>query len=171
MNITKQFMAKRQRTEQDKIFFWRPYQVHGYLSNWSTHGVDEGPHHFQTVEHYLMFHKAMAMGDTSQAGRILQAKSPNEAKKMGRAVVGFKEELWEAVREDIMLRGLRLKVEQHPDLRKELLLTKGKTLAEASPKDMLWGIGLSAKDPRAQDEPQWRGRNLLGKAWMRVRDE
>lgn len=37
--------------------------------------------------------------------------------------------------------------------------------------DAVWGIGLAADDPRAQDPEQWPGRNLLGFALMRVRAE
>lgn len=35
--------------------------------------------------------------------------------------------------------------------------------------DRVWGIGLSATDPRAHDPTQWRGRNLLGFALMHAR--
>jgi len=43
-------------------------------------------------------------------------------------------------------------------------------LAEASPFDTKWGIGLSADDPRARRRRQWQGRNLLGEVLMEVRD-
>ena len=43
-------------------------------------------------------------------------------------------------------------------------------LAEASPHDMKWGIGLSADDPRARRRHSWPGRNLLGEVLMEVRD-
>ena len=46
-----------------------------------------------------------------------------------------------------------------------------KTIVEASPYDVIWGIGLRADDPRALEPAKWRGVNLLGQALMQVRDE
>ena len=44
-----------------------------------------------------------------------------------------------------------------------LLSTGTKLLAEASPFDPVWGIGLRADDPEARDPRLWRGKHLLGK--------
>ena len=46
--------------------------------------------------------------------------------------------------------------------------TEGCTIAEASPYDRIWGIGISVAE--AGDGDEWRGTNLLGIALMRVRD-
>ena len=43
-------------------------------------------------------------------------------------------------------------------------------LAEASPHDPLWGIGLSAHDPRASSPDSWCGQNLLGQALENARE-
>ena len=66
-----------------------------------------------------------------------------------------------------MLAGLRLKVQQHPELRAALALTRPAVLAEASPDDVVWGIGCGP----TEDTSRWRGENLLGKLWMKVREE
>ncbi|MDQ1651494.1 MAG: hypothetical protein QOI35_694, partial [Cryptosporangiaceae bacterium] len=50
---------------------------------------------------------------------------------------------------------------QHPDRLSYLLATGGQVLVEASPRDRIWGIGLTAADPRALDPDQWLGLNLL----------
>jgi predicted NAD-dependent protein-ADP-ribosyltransferase YbiA (DUF1768 family) len=44
-------------------------------------------------------------------------------------------------------------------------------LVEASPRDTIWGIGLSASNERALDSRTWRGLNLLGFALMKARAE
>ena len=58
------------------------------------------------------------------------------------------------------------------DLREKLLDPKfdGKTFVEASPYDRIWGVGLAQDDPAIDDERNWKGRNLLGKAITEVRD-
>ena len=60
---------------------------------------------------------------------------------------------------------------QNPELKEALLSTAGTTMVEASPFDRIWGIGLTEKNPHAQDRNQWRGRNLLGKILTEVREE
>ena len=44
-------------------------------------------------------------------------------------------------------------------------------MAEASPDDRIWGIGMDQNEAAGTDSSQWRGRNLLGFALMEVRDE
>jgi ribA/ribD-fused uncharacterized protein len=43
-------------------------------------------------------------------------------------------------------------------------------LVEASPRDRIWGIGLTATDERAASPATWQGLNLLGFALMQARD-
>lgn len=158
---------KRVKQEKEYVFFWQAWQVNGRLSNWSLYGVrDKEDVFYRTLEHYLMYHKAMTMGDKRMAKNILVASTPGRAKVLGRQVKFYDENKWRAMREDIMYSGLLLKVAQHPDVKKLLMETGDKIIAEASPLDAIWGIGCEATN----DEEKWKGLNLLGKAWMRVRD-
>ena len=50
------------------------------------------------------------------------------------------------------------------------LSTGIKRLAEASPLDPVWGVGLRADDPRAKGPRQWRGKIVLGEALSAVRE-
>ena len=63
------------------------------------------------------------------------------------------------------------KSSQNPELKQPILATGDRILAEASPLDRVWGIGLHGTDPRAQDRSQWQGSSLLGSILMRVRAE
>lgn len=117
-----------------------------------------------------MYHKAILMGDTEIAGRIMGTKTPQVAKKLGREVRNFDEDKWQAAREPIVRKGLMLKTMQHVGVKDVLFSTVGQVLAEASPYDKVWGIGLSATDRRSQDQNEWRGQNLMGKLWMQVRE-
>lgn len=71
----------------------------------------------------------------------------------------------------IVKNGNLHKFQQNPHLRKELFKTQGRTMVEASPYDTIWGIGLEADDPLAQQRSTWKGTNLLGQALTEVREE
>ena len=79
--------------------------------------------------------------------------------------------MWECVRYGFMVYANYLKYSQNPDLAQKLLSTKDKVLVEASPSDLVWGIGLGENQDISilDDEKNWRGRNLLGESLMRVR--
>ena len=60
---------------------------------------------------------------------------------------------------------------QNPHLKEKLLQTTGTILVEASPWDVLWGIGMNAWDPRALERKNWRGNNWLGFILTELREE
>ena len=125
---------------------------------------------YNTTEHWMMAQKALLFNDLEIYQKIIAAKSPAEAKALGRQVRGFDEASWNARRSEIVVRGNLEKFRQHPDLQAFLLQSKGRVLVEASPVDSIWGIGLAADDERAANPRQWLGLNLLGFALMEVRD-
>jgi ribA/ribD-fused uncharacterized protein len=69
--------------------------------------------------------------------------------------------------------GNHAKLTQNAELLEQLrgCAIAGTTLVEASPYDKIWGIGLAATDPRAQNPAQWRGQNLFGKILTELRDQ
>lgn len=141
------------------------------LSQWHPSRFWIGGDEFRTAEHWMMYAKARLFGDEDAALAILAAESPARAKALGRRVVSFDEAVWEIHRERIVAEGSRAKFTQHSDLRRHLLDTAPALLAEASPTDRIWGIGLRATDPAALRPREWRGRNLLGRVLTRLRDE
>ena len=50
-----------------------------------------------------------------------------------------------------------------------LIDTAGKEIAEASPYDRNWGIGISLSNPKAQYKENWRGKNWCGEVLEAVR--
>ena len=54
---------------------------------------------------------------------------------------------------------------------KKLIATGSAVMAEASPLDKIWGIGMSAYDPKAKHPDMWNGENLLGSILMEIRDQ
>ena len=66
-----------------------------------------------------------------------------------------------------MLHSLLAKFHSCADSRTMLLETGSRVLAEASPRDCKWGIGLSKT--KASAGLPWRGKNLLGETLYQVR--
>jgi ribA/ribD-fused uncharacterized protein len=124
---------------------------------------------FGSAEHYMMWRKACLFDDRQRAGEILHAKSPAQAKAIGREVSGFDDETWTQHRWEIVVAGSVAKFGSDPALRDYLLGTGRRVLAEASPVDRVWGIGLAADSDNAEKPQQWRGLNLLGFALMEAR--
>jgi ribA/ribD-fused uncharacterized protein len=117
----------------------------------------------------MMWRKACLFDDRQCADEILHAKSPAQAKAIGREVSGFDEETWTRHRWEIVVAGSVAKFDSDPALRDYLAGTGRRVLVEASPVDRIWGIGLAADSDDAEKPQQWRGLNLLGFALMEAR--
>jgi len=141
------------------------------FSQWYRCSFSVDGQSFSCAEQYMMHGKAVLFGDQEVALEILVADHPRQHKALGRKVKGFDDAVWRRTREGIVVSGNRAKFTQNLALRELLLATRGTTLVEASPYDRIWGIGLAASDPRAQDARQWKGQNLLGKILTALRDE
>lgn len=126
---------------------------------------------FSTVEHYLAWRKAVLFGDAHAAERILRAESPTKAKAIGRSVTPFNDEVWKAHRLEVAVAGNIAKFSAHPELADYLAQTGHKVLADASPIDRVWGIGLAADDPSAKDPQLWPGLNIMGFSLMEARSQ
>ena len=166
--------AVRSGWRPEFLFFWGHTPKHAeigkhVLSQWwpATFSIDDQL--YPTAEHYMMAQKAKLFGDEVTYLDILSAAGPAEAKALGRRVKGFNEEVWAAHRFQIAVRGNTAKFGQNASLEDWLIGTGNVVLAEASPVDRIWGIGLAADDKRASDPQTWRGLNLLGFALMEAR--
>ncbi|WP_233218997.1 NADAR family protein [Adhaeribacter arboris] len=123
-----------------------------------------------TAEHWMMAQKAHLFGDSDAFDKIVKARTPGEAKAIGREVKNFDDSVWEEQRFEIVVNGSLQKFGQHQDLQEFLINTKDRILVEASPVDNIWGIGLSVDDKKAENPEHWEGLNLLGFALMETRD-
>lgn len=125
---------------------------------------------YATAEHWMMAAKARLFGDAEAERAVLAARTPAEAKNAGRLVRDFDETTWARERFGIVVEGSVHKFTSDPALRDFLAGMGRRVLVEASPLDRVWGIGLAADDPRAQDPTRWQGANLLGFALMAARE-
>ncbi|MEU5456233.1 NADAR family protein [Streptomyces globisporus] len=125
---------------------------------------------YASAEHWMMAGKARLFGDPAAEAAAVTAKSPAAAKKAGRLVRGFDEDVWIRERFALVVAGSVHKFGQDRELAGYLLGTGDRVLVEASPRDRIWGIGLAADDERAERPQEWRGLNLLGFALMEARE-
>ena len=126
---------------------------------------------YNCAEQYMMHQKALMFGDVAMAEAIMSTEVPLEQKRFGRKVTPFDPVRWGQACIQIVAKGNYAKFTQNPAFLEKLLATKGTTLVEASPRDRVWGIGMGAKNPLAQDRKNWRGRNQLGEVLTRVREQ
>lgn len=157
------------------LFFWghRPSWdgtiTKTCLSQWFESPFDYDGIRYLTAEQFMMAGKARLFNDTLSLDCILESHNPGAIKKLGRAVLGFDEDVWNEARFDIVVRGNMAKFSQNPALQQFLINTGDRVLAEASPTDKIWGIGMSETDPGVENPNLWKGLNLLGFALMEVR--
>ncbi|MEQ1499741.1 MAG: NADAR family protein [Novosphingobium sp.] len=147
-------------------FFWS-----GPFSQWHKTGFTVDGQHYVTAEQFMMAEKARLFEDHDTREAILSAEDPGEQKRLGRQVRGFDQAQWDAAARNIVYRGNRAKFTTHRDLLQMLFDTEGTSLAEASPVDTIWGIGLAADAANATDRAKWLGKNWLGETLQRLRDD
>jgi ribA/ribD-fused uncharacterized protein len=139
------------------------------FSQWFAHAFEHDGTRYGTAEHFMMAGKARLFGDDDALGRILTARTPAQAKVIGREVRQFTPAIWDAECLGIVTLGSIAKFSSSPELRAYLLGTGDRVLVEASPRDRIWGIGMGRDNPLVERPSQWRGRNLLGFALMNAR--
>ena len=159
----------------DFLFFWgHQSKVDAIsetcLSQWYGSPFKDQGILYKTAEHFMMAAKATLFADHEALRAILESPNPADAKAIGRRIKGYDDDHWNQHRYAYVVAGNYAKFTQHAALKEYLLLTGDRVLAEASPVDKIWGIGLDKNDPAAGNPNLWKGLNHLGFALMEVRD-
>lgn len=152
------------------ICFHNPNEENGYLSNWYPSPFTVEKKTFSSMEQFMMYRKAICFGDEAVATNILAAHDASQIKALGRQVSNFDEHVWNGIKQIVVYEGLLTKFLQNGDLKDKLISTGEAILAECAVKDLIWGVGLSMKDPDRLDKTKWKGQNLLGYTLMMVRE-
>ena len=151
----------------DVVLFWHPPSA---FSQWTLSPFTVDLVEYNCAEQFMMASKARLFGDDTALSAILATTDPREQKRLARHVRLFDPELWRSECEHVVLHGNLAKFSQNEEMHLALIQTGDRRLAEASPHDALWGIGLSAHDPRASSPDSWCGQNLLGQALENARE-
>ena len=134
---------------------------HSFLSNFAHRPIIIKGKTWVTVEHIFQAAKTL---DENIREQIRLAPTPGIAKQMGRKVHLRSD--WEQIKQDIMLKSVRLKFRLSPGLKEQLLSTKDAVLIEGNTwHDNVWG------DCRCSKCQEIKGENLLGQILMQVREE
>ena len=160
-------------------FFWKPDGNNGGFSQWSDHSIELSNQPFaydgesiiyDNAEQAMIAAKAFTFQDFDIIPEIMECKNLALIRRLGRKVKNFDHQIWNNVKEDIVYRINLAKFRQHTDLRVLLQNTGNDIIANASPYDKIWGIGLSENNIMVQNQDNWIGLNLLGKILQRVRN-
>jgi len=152
------------------ICFHNPNEENAYLSNWYPSPFTVEKKNFSSMEQFMMYRKAICFGDEAVSKNILSTDNASQIKALGRQVKNYDEHIWNGIRQIVVYEGLLAKFSQNKDLKDRLKSTGEAILAECAVKDLIWGVGLSMKDPDRLDKTKWKGQNLLGYTLMMVRE-
>jgi ribA/ribD-fused uncharacterized protein len=167
---TIELMTKDERLALDTagnspIFFYNQNRPWGFLSNFSHHSiVMPSPWTGAPVLYKTGEHRYQAMKGSRQAEHdwVVEAADPSQAKDRGRAVRIWPD--WGSDRTDrcylVMTEVVTYKAMAHKRIADTLRGTSD-MIYEDSPVDDIWGWRYGN---------DYRGKNLLGLAWMQVRD-
>ncbi|MGH1352670.1 MAG: NADAR family protein [Methyloligellaceae bacterium] len=130
-----------------------------FMSNFSAFEVNHDGHVWKTSEH--AYQAAKFAKDSPVYKEILAATSAHNALKIAGRNGEHKRSDWsEAEKIRVMTEVVRAKHDQHEYIQLKLQETGNAELIENAPRDPFWGRG-----------PDWKGRNELGKIWMKLREE
>ncbi|KAI6084253.1 hypothetical protein F4821DRAFT_243316 [Hypoxylon rubiginosum] len=172
------------------LFFFKPNEAYGEFCQWFPatftvskaemsdlvgHPIDEDdpegwqPIYFHCAEQFMMYCKAGRFHDSATQKLILATHDPKEQKRLARLTKEFDAASWDEIKSPVVVAGNMAKFSQNPQLKRLLLDTGDRVLAEAASLDRVWGIGFTAREAMAgQNRERW-GENRLGKALMEVR--
>ena len=155
----------------EPVFFWlqdeKPY---GVFSQWAPSPfIDKDGLRWENMEQFFMAMKAKTFNDKKTYDLLRKTSSPKSCKALGRQVSSFNESKWKKKSMMVAYVGNMMKYNQNEDLKALLLGTGERPLYESSPRDFVWGIGLTAVDAATIPPSQYPGANCLGKTLMKVR--
>ncbi|EGV43319.1 NADAR family protein [Bizionia argentinensis JUB59] len=159
---------KPKSLKEEYYFF---YETKHPFSQWHKSAFKIDNLTFNSAEQYMMYGKAKLFNDNEIAEKIMMTKNVREQKSLGREVQNFDLKIWNQNALDIVYKGNRAKFEQNSEYLNLLLSTKGKTIAEASPYDAVWGIGLTSDNKDSGNSLKWKGTNWLGIVLTELRQD
>lgn len=138
------------------INFYTPkYYV---FNNFSAHAIEFRGKLYPTSEHA---YQAAKCTDPVGQEAIRSARSPIQAKTLANErYKTARASDWDRKKVAVLEQILRAKLAQHPEAQEALKGSGNEEIVEDSPSDYFWGEGADGS-----------GQNMLGKLWMKLREE
>jgi ribA/ribD-fused uncharacterized protein len=128
------------------------------FNNFSAHAIEFRGKLYPTCEHA---YQAAKCTDPQGQEAIRNARSPLEAKRLANETYkAARDPDWGNKKVAVVEEILRSKLAQHPEAQEALRDSGNEDIVEDSPTDYFWGEGADGS-----------GQNMLGKLWMKLRDE
>jgi ribA/ribD-fused uncharacterized protein len=128
------------------------------FNNFSAHAIEYKGKLYPTSEHA---YQAAKCTDPHGQEAIRSARSPLQAKTLANETYrAAKDPDWASKKVAMLEEILRAKLAQHPEAQEALRESGQEDIVEDSPTDYFWGEGADGT-----------GQNMLGKLWMKLRDE
>lgn len=128
-----------------------------FFSCFSEHTLTYKRVLYATVEH--AYH-AQRFDDPERIQEIREAENARKAWEIAQEHKSEQRADWNEKKLEVMEDLLRAKVEQHPSVKEALIASEGLLIVKYEPDDAFWGDGKDGK-----------GRNEMGKLWMKLRKE
>ena len=142
-------------TEEVVLFCHPP----SYSPPWSPSlfAVDDVP--YSCAEQYMMAEKTRVFQDHRVVGLIMSSPSPSTRKRIGRGVRNFDSSVGDRKKPSAVLSAIYRQIHAESSHEKNHLLSfDNQPLAESNPLDPVWGNGLRADGPRANNPRQEGGK-------------
>lgn len=142
---------------EEEIKFYSETGRYGEFSNFASFPIRLKNKTWNTTEH---FYQAQKFENQAYQEKVRNAESPMKAAELGRSRKGRILKNWDNKKDNVMYEAVKAKFTQHADLRQLLLDTENARIVKHTENDAYWGDGGDGK-----------GKNMLGKILMRVREE
>lgn len=134
--------------DRETIYFYdkpsdKVKEEHIFLNNFAYSPFVIDGLEFKTVEH---FYQANKFKD-SQFEAVRNTETPDEAKRLAHSFE-VNEREWDKRKDEVMMRALEAKFDQHCELKEQLLNTGNMKLVEDSIRDLYWGGSMEGSQNR-----------------------
>ena len=135
------------------VLFWQPLSD---SSQWTPSSFVVDGVSYSCADQFMIAEKARLFKDHRAVEPIMSSPDTSTRERIGRCLRNVDSAVFGREKQNAVFSGNYAKFKQNPGMKHHLSSTGNKRLADASPLDPVWGIGLRADDPRAKTTPVQR---------------